>query len=130
MSSLGDPDPAEHLPLSEQAFHVLLAVSDADRHGYGIMQDVEQRTRGEVRLGAGTLYGLLKRLLSGGLITEVDDPRDRQTGDERRRYYRLTPLGAAVLQLEIRRLEDLVRQARRRRESIEAGARTLKPRRV
>lgn len=130
MTRLGDPDPLEHLPLSEQAFHVLLAVSDADRHGYAIMQDVEQRTRGEIRLGAGTLYGLLKRLLSGRLIAEVDDPRDRESGDERRRYYRLTALGAAVLRLEIRRLEDLVRQARRKREYIEVGARTLKPRRA
>src|SRR5688572_881852 len=109
MPRVRDPDPLDHVPLSEQAFHILLAVSDADRHGYGIMRDVEQRTRGAIRLGAGTLYGLLKRLLSSRLIAEAVDARDEEPGGERRRYYRLTPLGAAVMQLETRRLEDLVR---------------------
>jgi DNA-binding PadR family transcriptional regulator len=121
-------DPAAYLPLSEQGFHILLALADAERHGYGIMQEIHERTGGILRLGAGTLYGLLKRLLASGLIEETDERPDPSLDDERRRYYRLTAYGATVLSLETRRLEGLLRQARRKRDEIEAGARRFKPR--
>jgi DNA-binding PadR family transcriptional regulator len=116
------------LRLSEQVFQVLLALVDADRHGYGIMRDIEQRTGGEMRLGAGTLYGCLKRLRAGGLIEELGERPDPSIDDERRRYYRLTALGADVVASEARRLEELVRQARRKRVLDKGEARGLRPR--
>lgn len=121
-------DPRAEIPLSEQAFYVLLALVDGERHGYGIMQDVDERTAGALKLGAGTLYGVLKRLLTAGIIAETAERRDPNLGDERRRYYRLTPFGAAVLAAETRRLEELVQQARRKRARIEASVRDFKPR--
>jgi DNA-binding PadR family transcriptional regulator len=102
------PDPVRFLPLSAHQFHILLALTDADRHGYGVIQDVEQRTRGEMRLGTGTLYTAIARLVALGLIG------DTGREDDRRRYYRLLPLGRAVLQAETRRLEGLVRHAHAR----------------
>jgi DNA-binding PadR family transcriptional regulator len=102
-------DPARFLPLSAHQFHILLALTDADRHGYGVIQDVEQRTGGDMRLGTGTLYTAIARLVALGLIGESGRE------DERRRYYRLLPLGRAVLQAETRRLEALVRHAHARR---------------
>ena len=98
-------DPAGFLPLSAHQFHILLALTDADRHGYGVIQDVEQRTGGDMRLGTGTLYTAIARLVALGLIGESGRE------DDRRRYYRLLPLGRAVLQAETRRLETLVRHA-------------------
>lgn len=120
--------PESLLPLSEQVFHVLLALVDTDRHGYGIMRDIHERTGGAMRIGAGTLYGCLKRLLAGGLIEELDERPDPSIDDERRRYYRLTALGAEVVAGEARRLEELVRQARRKRVLDKSGARGLRPR--
>src|SRR5687767_10386870 len=79
------------LPLSPPVFHILLALADADRHGYGILQEVQERTHGAVKLGPGTLYGAIKRLRDGGLIEEREDPSAES--DERRRYYHLTGLG-------------------------------------
>jgi DNA-binding PadR family transcriptional regulator len=108
-------DPAALLPLSEQVFQVLLSLADTDRHGYGIMRDVAERTNGRIRLGAGTLYGSLKRLLSAGLVEELGERPDPALDDERRRYYRLTPFGAAVARSEARRLSELVREAQRKR---------------
>ena len=105
----------DHLPLPPATFHILLALADAERHGYAIMQEVAERTDGAVRLGAGTLYGALKRLLEGGLVAEGGERTDPALGDERRRYYRLTPLGRAVARAEARRLEDLGRTARQKR---------------
>ena len=107
-------DVRRHLPLSPQQFQILLALTDADRHGYGIILDVAKRTGGAVRLGTGTLYTALGGLADDGLIT--DSPRRPTAGndDPRRRYYRLTPLGRAVLQAEATRLDALVRQARRK----------------
>jgi len=102
------PDPLRFLPLSAHQFHILLALTDGERHGYGVIQDVEQRTRGDLRLGTGTLYTAIARLASLGLI--ADTGRE----DDRRRYYRLLPLGRAVLQAETRRLEALVRHAHAR----------------
>ena len=104
-------DPVRFLPLSAHQFHILLALTDGDRHGYGVIQDVEQRTGGEMRLGTGTLYTALAGLVDRALIVE---PRHRPAGDERRRYYRLTTLGRAVLEGETARLDALVKQARRK----------------
>lgn len=102
-------DPQTFLPLSPQQFQILLALSDADRHGYGIILEIEERTGGAMRLGTGTLYTALSGLADEALIVE---PKRRPSGDERRRYYRLTPLGRAVLDAETARLDALVKQAR------------------
>lgn len=101
-------DPVRFLPLSPHQFHILLALIDGERHGCGVIQDVEQRTGGELRLGTGTLYTAIARLVALNLIG------DTGREDERRRYYRLLPLGRAVLQAETRRLEALVRHAHAR----------------
>ena len=102
------------LPLQPATFHILLALGDEDRHGYAIILDVAERTAGAVRLSAGTLYRSIQRMLEDGLIVE---PRERPAphdDDERRRYYRITPIGAAVARAEARRLADLVKMARAR----------------
>ncbi len=99
------------LPLSPAVFHILLALADGERHGYGIMKEVKFRTEGRVRLGPGTLYGAIKRLLGKGLIDEADERPDPNLDDERRRYYRLTDFGLRVLRAEAARLARLVRQA-------------------
>jgi DNA-binding PadR family transcriptional regulator len=99
------------LPLSPAVFHILLALADGERHGYGIMQEVKFRTEDRVRLGPGTLYGAIKRLLKKGLIEEADERPDPNLDDERRRYYRLTDFGLRVLRAEAARLAGLVRQA-------------------
>ncbi len=107
-----DPDP--FLPLTPALFHVLLALAEEDRHGYAILKEVELRTRGEVRLSTGTLYGIMKRLLSDGLILELRQRPAANEDDERRRYYRLSPRGRAVAQAEAARLEKIVALARSR----------------
>jgi len=102
------------LPLPPATFHILLAVADEDRHGYAVIQDVAERTGGALKLSAGTLYRSIQRMLEHGLIVE---PRERPApheDDERRRYYRITPLGTAVANAEARRLAQLVRMARAR----------------
>jgi DNA-binding PadR family transcriptional regulator len=99
-------DPSPYLPLTEAAFHVLLALADGPKHGYLIIQDVDERTNGAVRLGTGTLYGLIKRFLDDELIVET------RAGDDRRRPYKLTALGREVAEAEALRLERLVRAAR------------------
>jgi DNA-binding PadR family transcriptional regulator len=99
------------LPLQPFTFHVLLSLTGGDRHGYGIMQDVEARTDGAVRLSAGALYRTIARLQEQGLIVEPRKP-NAPRGDPRRRYYRLTPFGRAVSQAETNRLAQLVRLAR------------------
>ena len=101
----------ELLPLPPATFHILLAVSGEDRHGYAIIQDVEARTDGALRLSAGTLYRSIARMVEQGLITETSRRRSA-SDDERRRYYRITPFGTAVARAEMRRLTDLVRLAR------------------
>jgi DNA-binding PadR family transcriptional regulator len=106
-----DPAPESYVPLPSASFHILVALVDGERHGYAIMQEVAERTDGSVRLGPGTLYGSLKRLLADGLV--VDAGTD--AGEERRRYYRLTPLGLAVARAEARRLESMVRTARQKK---------------
>src|SRR4029453_6799967 len=100
------------LPLPTATFHILMALAEEDRHGYGILQDVERRTRGEVRLSAGTLYRSIQRMLEQGLLVETRDRPAPEEDDERRRYYRITPFGASVARAETRRLTHLVRLAR------------------
>ena len=107
--------PETVLPLTPATFHILLALADAERHGYGIMQEVAERTDGAVRLGPGTLYGSLKRLLEAGWVDESDERADPALDDERRRYYRLTPFGRSVARAEAKRLDAVVRAARRKR---------------
>ncbi len=106
------PDVQRHLPLTPAVFHVLLALADEERHGYAIMKEVEGRTGGRVRMGPGTLYGTIKRLLRARLIEELDERPDPAIDDERRRYYRLTGLGRVVAAAEAERLEGLVADAR------------------
>ena len=100
------------LPLPTATFHILLALGDADRHGYGIIQDVAAHTGGALRLSAGTLYRSIQRMLEQGLIVETRERPAPELDDERRRYYRITALGAAVARAEARRLAELVRLAR------------------
>jgi len=114
-------DPRTLLPLSPQQFHILLALVDGHRHGYGIIRDVEERTAGTLRLGTGTLYTALGRLEELQLVDESARRAARGDDDERRKYYQLTGLGRAVLQAEIDRLDALVRHARRK--GLTAGAR-------
>jgi DNA-binding PadR family transcriptional regulator len=102
------------LPLPGATFHILLALADEDRHGYGIIQDVAARTDGALRLSPGTLYRSIQRMLEQGLVVETSDRPAPEFDDERRRYYRITPLGTAVARAEARRLNDLVRMARAR----------------
>lgn len=100
------------LPLPPATFHILLALADQDRHGYAIIQEVETRTDGELRLSAGTLYRSIQRMLEQGLLVETRERPAPDEDDERRRYYRITALGTAVAKAEARRLAQLVRMAR------------------
>ena len=101
-------------PLTPAVFHILLALVDGEKHGYGIMKDVETQTEGRLRMGPGTLYGSIKRMLAAGLIQESDEREDPRLGDERRRYYRLTLRGQSVAVAESRRLEQAVSVARQK----------------
>jgi DNA-binding PadR family transcriptional regulator len=100
------------LPLAPATFHILLSLAAGDKHGYAIIQDVEGRTSNQLKLGAGTLYRSLQRMLEQGLILETGDRPTPELDDERRRYYRLTVFGAAVARAEVQRLTELVRLAR------------------
>ena len=113
---MDDPREVESLlPVSPAVFHILLALSDGERHGYGIMREVEQRSHGKMRMGPGTLYGSIKRMLGDGLIEETDERTDPLLDDQRRRYYRLTPFGRRVAEAEAQRLAHLVGEARAKR---------------
>jgi len=105
-------DPESLLPLTPAVFHVLLALAGGERHGYAIMQEVAAGTEGRIKMGPGTLYGTLKRLLAAKLIEESDERPDPQLDDERRRYYRLTAVGEEVARAEARRYADIVALAR------------------
>ena len=118
-------DPRELLPLTPAVLHILLALADGrrsahqedgvGRHGYAVAQEVEEMTEGQIRMGPGTLYGSIQRMLTSGLIEEVARPKSTSRGaeeDERRRYYRLTALGSRVLELELARLARVVIIAR------------------
>jgi DNA-binding PadR family transcriptional regulator len=100
------------LPLQPAVFHILMAVADEDRHGYGIIQEVLSRTNGEVRLSPGTLYRSIQRMLDDDLIVEINERPAPELDDERRRYYRLTAFGRSVARAEANRLHELVRLAR------------------
>lgn len=102
-------------PLPPATFHILLALVDGERHGYSIMREAAERSDGTVRLGPGTLYGSLKRLLESGLVKESGERTDPEMGDERRRYYRITELGMSAARTEARRLDRVVRAARRKK---------------
>ena len=105
-------EPRDFLPLTPQQFHILLALTGAHRHGYGIIRDIAERTDGALRLGTGTLYTALARLVALALVDESERRAPPNEDDDRRRYYRLTPLGRAVLKAETERLEALLRHAR------------------
>jgi DNA-binding PadR family transcriptional regulator len=111
--------PAEqHLPLTVPVFQILLALADQDLHGYAIIQDIRQRTDGEVDLTASTLYAAIKRLLDSRLIDELATRPHAAGDDPRRRYYRITALGREVARLETERLERTLRLARRKRLAL------------
>ncbi|HZI62003.1 MAG TPA: PadR family transcriptional regulator [Pyrinomonadaceae bacterium] len=114
--------PEAWLPLTPAMFHILLALADKERHGYEIMREVDERSDGKVRLGPGTLYGSIKRMLGDGLIEEMDERPDPELDDERRRYYRLTNLGHRVAVAEAERLERLVKNARAKKLLSARGA--------
>jgi DNA-binding MarR family transcriptional regulator len=100
--------PQEVLPLTPPVFHILLALAEEERHGYGIMQDVAQQTGGTLQIGPGTLYGCLKRMLAAGLVEECDERPDPALDDERRRYYKMTPFGRRAVRAEAQRLAGAV----------------------
>ena len=102
------PEIDQVLPLTPTVFHILLALADQERHGYGIMQEVTMMTQNRVRMAPGTLYGSIKRMLKANLIEESDERPDPELDDERRRYYRLTDFGRQVLAAEARRLSTLI----------------------
>jgi DNA-binding PadR family transcriptional regulator len=102
------------LPLTPAVFHIMLALAGGECHGYGIMLEVEKLTQGSLRLGPGTLYRSIQRMLIDGLIEERKDVGDPEDDDERRRYYRLTKLGQEVAKAEAQRLAALVKAARQR----------------
>jgi DNA-binding PadR family transcriptional regulator len=105
-------DPESLLPLPEATLHILLALGEGDRHGYGIIQDVAARTDGALKLGAGTLYRSIQRMLEQGLIVETSQRPAPEDDDERRRYYRITAFGRAVARADAARLLRLVNLAR------------------
>ncbi len=115
MAKSQTPDPQSLLPLTQPVFHILLALAEEERHGYGIMQDVAWQTNNALQLGPGTLYGCLKRMLAAGLVEESDERPDPAMDDERRRYYRMTSLGRRVVRAEAERLAGAVTAARARR---------------
>jgi DNA-binding PadR family transcriptional regulator len=120
--SLPDRPIEGFLPLTPAVFHILLTLADGEAHGYAMMQEVTRRSGGTVRLGPGTLYGAVSRLLEDGIIEESEERPDPKMDDTRRRYYRLTKLGGRVLAAETERLADLVKAARSTR-----AVRKLKP---
>jgi DNA-binding PadR family transcriptional regulator len=111
-------DPQKFIPLKAHWFHILLSLAGEEQHGYGIMQEVLNRTTGKVRLWPATLYGSIKRLIEAELIEESDERPAPELDDARRRYYRLTPLGKLVLDAECERLQELVRTIRVKQATV------------
>jgi len=107
--------PQDFLPLHNNWFHILLSLVGTGQHGYGIMQEVLERTNGTVRLWPATLYGTLQRLIADGLIEESGERPAEELDDARRRYYKLTRLGRKVLDLECERLQEMLRMAQKKR---------------
>jgi DNA-binding PadR family transcriptional regulator len=112
-------DLQELLPLSPATFYILLALADEDRHGYGIMQEVSRQSEGKYKLGPGTFYDNLEKLIDHGMVKEV--PRKSANDDPRRRYYRMTGFGRKLLLAEVSRLEVAVREAKVRLRATKAG---------
>ena len=110
-----EPSPQALLPLTPPVFHILLALADEERHGYGIMQDVARQTNDALQLGPGTLYGCLKRMLAAGLIEESEERPDPALDDERRRYYRMKPLGERTVRAEAQRIAGALAAAKSKR---------------
>jgi DNA-binding PadR family transcriptional regulator len=108
-------EPGQMPPLTPAVFHVLLALADGERHGYAIMQEVAESTGGRIKMGPGTLYGTIKRLLEARMIEESDERPDPELDDERRRYYRLTALGQRAVRAEALRYAQMAEVARRKR---------------
>ncbi len=102
-------------PLTPAVFHILLALSSGERHGYGIMKQVEADSQGNVTMGAGTLYGSLKRMLDAGLVKESDKRVDPEMDDERRIYYQITGVGTKALAMELERYKHIVTLAKERK---------------
>ena len=113
--------PQDLLPLTPPVFHILLALADGERHGYGIMQDVARQTGDALQLGPGTLYGCLKRMLAAQLVEESGERPDPALDDERRRYYRMTDLGRQAVRAEAQRLAAAVSAARSKRLFAKPG---------
>jgi DNA-binding PadR family transcriptional regulator len=109
------PTVEEFLPLTPIEFHMLAALAGAARHGYGIMQEVQERSDGAVRIGAGTLYTALKRMLDDGLVRELESAGGADDANDRRRTYTLTSFGQSVLRADAKRLEQLVLYAREKK---------------
>jgi DNA-binding PadR family transcriptional regulator len=115
------------LPLTPAVFHIMLALAEGEAHGYGIMLEVDRITQGALRIGPGTLYRSIQRMLVDGLIVERKEAVDPEVDDERRRYYRLTEFGLEVARGEAQRLSSLVNAARERgllKKSTRAGRRS------
>src|SRR5215813_6768848 len=115
---MSNVDSQRFIPLKTQWFHIMLSLAGGEQHGYGIMQEVLDRTAGKVRLWPATLYGSIKRLIEAGLIEESKRRPEPELDDARRRYYRLTALGRRVLNAECDRLQELVRTIRVKRAMV------------
>ena len=105
-------DPAECLPLTPAMFEVLIALADGEKHGYAVLKEVARRSEGRVTLSPGTLYAIIRRFVSDGIVAESDERPDAALDDERRRYYRVTPFGRDVALAEARRMETALGMAR------------------
>jgi len=114
-------NPQKFIPLKTHWFHIMLSLAGGEQHGYGIMQEVLNRTTGKVRLWPATLYGSVKRLIEAGLIEESAERPAPELDDARRRYYRLTPMGRRVLDAECERLQELVRTIQEKQGRVKQG---------
>ena len=111
-------DAQRFVPLKAQWFHILVSLAGGEQHGYGVMQEVLNRTMGKVRLWPATLYGSIKRMIEAGLIEESDERPAPELDDARRKYYRLTELGKKVLDAECERLQELVQTIRAKQGTV------------
>ncbi len=105
-------------PLTPAVFHILLSLADGEKHGYGIMKNVEIQTHGRIKMGPGTMYGSIKRMLAAGLIEETEERPDPELDDERRRYYKLTAAGRKVAVAETQRLTQVLKIARQKHITV------------
>jgi DNA-binding PadR family transcriptional regulator len=108
-------DPLGNQPLTPAVFHILLALADGEKHGYAIMKEVESQTGGRIKMGPGTLYGSIKRMLAASLIQETAARPDPELDNERRRYYQLTGVGETALKTESQRMEQAVQAAKKKK---------------